>query len=98
MIAEKQGQLHRRLEYFLILNNANAENRHFSALGMLKMGIPRTLNLQKLLDKKSFFLFGPRSTGKSTLIKEQLSGTAQLIDLLDGQTFLHRLWSGEYLK
>ena len=52
------------------------------------MGIPRTLNLQKLLDKKSFFLFGPRSTGKSTLIKEQLSGSAQLIDLLDGQTFL----------
>ncbi len=52
------------------------------------MRIPRTLNLQKLLDKKSFFLFGPRSTGKSTLIKEQLSGSAQLIDLLDGQTFL----------
>ena len=26
---EKQGPLHRRLDYFLILNNANAENRHF---------------------------------------------------------------------
>ena len=52
------------------------------------MRIPRILNLPKLLDKKSFFLFGPRSTGKSTLIREQLSAGAQLIDLLDGQTFL----------
>ncbi len=52
------------------------------------MGIPRELNLLTLLEKKSFFLFGPRSTGKSTLIREQLSDRVQVIDLLDGQTYL----------
>jgi len=39
-----------------------------------------------LLQKKSFFLFGPRATGKSTLIKTQLPG-AQVFDLLDRATF-----------
>ena len=29
----------------------------------------RKLNLRELLEKKSFFLFGPRATGKSTLIR-----------------------------
>jgi len=32
----------------------------------------RTLNLMQLLNKKSFFLFGPRGTGKTTLIKYSL--------------------------
>ncbi len=42
----------------------------------------RTLDLNKAIARKSQFLFGPRQTGKSTLIKEQLPN-ALLIDLLD---------------
>ena len=42
----------------------------------------RELNLLNLLDKKSHFLFGPRSTGKSSLIKKQLADVAIIIDLL----------------
>lgn len=47
---------------------------------------PRTLNLKKLLKQKSFFLFGPRGTGKTTLIKNTLSGV-RIIDLLDIKTY-----------
>lgn len=44
--------------------------------------IPRTLQLADLLEKKSFFLFGPRSTGKSFLIKRQLEDRAVIVNLL----------------
>ena len=37
---------------------------------------------------KSFFLFGPRATGKTTLIRQQLTKTATIIDLLDSRYFL----------
>ncbi len=46
----------------------------------------RTLNLPKLLEKKSFFLFGPRATGKTTLIDYTLKD-ALVIDLLESKTF-----------
>lgn len=46
----------------------------------------RTLDLPKLLEIKSFFLFGPRQTGKSTLIARQLPD-AQVYDLLDAEVF-----------
>ncbi len=36
------------------------------------MDIVRTLKLNELLQKKSHFLLGPRSTGKTTLIRKQL--------------------------
>ncbi len=49
----------------------------------------RILGLPALLKKKSFFLFGPRATGKTTLIQQSLP-QATLYDLLDGETF-HRL-------
>ncbi len=52
------------------------------------MELERLLNLEKLLEKKSFFLFGPRATGKSTLIRRQLAGSAQVIDLLDSRVYL----------
>ena len=52
------------------------------------MELERTLDLANLLTKKSFFLFGPRATGKSTLIKRQLSETATVIDLLDFRLYL----------
>ncbi|MFZ4715882.1 MAG: ATP-binding protein [Bacteriovoracaceae bacterium] len=42
----------------------------------------RTLNLQKQMKEKSHFLFGPRTTGKSWLVRQQLP-KAQVFDLLD---------------
>jgi len=36
--------------------------------------IERQLKIAPLLARKSFFLFGPRATGKSTLIRQQLAG------------------------
>ncbi|MBI1870600.1 MAG: ATP-binding protein [Chlamydiae bacterium] len=45
------------------------------------MSFNRILHLPQLLEKKSFFLFGSRSTGKSYLIREQL-GNALVLDLL----------------
>ena len=52
------------------------------------MEISRQLQLAPLLAMKSFFLFGPRSTGKTTLIRQQLAETATVIDLLDSRYFL----------
>lgn len=53
------------------------------------MHITRTLKLDKLLKNKSFFLFEPRATGKSTLIRDQLGQSALIIDLLRADTYLH---------
>jgi predicted AAA+ superfamily ATPase len=52
------------------------------------MEIQRQLQLLPLLAKKSFFLFGPRATGKTTLVRQQLAGKAFIIDLLDSRYFL----------
>jgi predicted AAA+ superfamily ATPase len=52
------------------------------------MEIQRQLQIVPLLAKKSFFLFGPRSTGKTTLIRQQLAGKAFIIDLLNSRYFL----------
>ncbi len=60
--------------------------------------LERTLNLANLLTKKSFFLFGPRATGKSTLINRQLSETATIIDLLDSRLYLRLLDSPHDLE
>lgn len=46
----------------------------------------RNLDIRQLLKKKSFFLFGPRATGKTTLILQSLSG-AKIYDLLDSETY-----------
>jgi predicted AAA+ superfamily ATPase len=46
----------------------------------------RQLDLGSLLSKANFFLFGPRATGKSSLIQEQLSD-ALIIDLLDDDVY-----------
>lgn len=54
--------------------------------GLRKLMYPRILELPKLLKDKSFFLFGPRATGKSTMIKLQLPD-AHVFDLLDRQTY-----------
>jgi predicted AAA+ superfamily ATPase len=64
----------------------------------------RTIDLKSLIRKGNYFLFGPRSTGKSSLIKATLPN-ALMIDLLDGtiegiqylnyQNFLKQLWSNK---
>jgi len=50
------------------------------------MMFQRLLTLPELLKKKSFFLFGPRGTGKTTLIRHTLS-EATVIDLLDTRVY-----------
>ena len=46
----------------------------------------RVLQLKTLLKKKSFFLLGPRSTGKTTLINNQLDNCT-VYDLLDAEDY-----------
>jgi len=48
----------------------------------------RALDLLGLLQKKSLFLLGPRATGKSFLIKQQLASDAVVLNLLDAELFL----------
>ena len=55
------------------------------------MEYQRILNLKNLVSRKSFFLFGPRATGKSTLIKKDLGDRAMVIDLLNSRFFLRLL-------
>ena len=50
--------------------------------------VARHLDMLRLLAKKSFFLFGPRATGKSTLITQQLAQHAYVIDLADTNQLL----------
>jgi len=49
--------------------------------------IERILNLPPLLDKKSHFLFGPRQTGKTSLIHHTMK-EVKVYDLLDTSIFL----------
>lgn len=51
-----------------------------------KTGIPRLLSLAYLLNKRSFFLFGARGTGKTTLIRNTLPSLPRY-DLLHAPTF-----------
>ncbi|MBI3314738.1 MAG: ATP-binding protein [Candidatus Omnitrophica bacterium] len=49
--------------------------------------IERFVNLEALLKQKSYFLFGPRQTGKSSLIQHSFP-TAKVYNLLDNALFL----------
>ena len=49
--------------------------------------IKRIVDLNGLLGKKSYFLFGPRQTGKTFLIRHTLGGM-RVYDLLDASIFL----------
>lgn len=52
--------------------------------------IKRSLDTKNLIKKKSFFLFGMRATGKSSLVKKQLGDSTFIIDRnteLFGQLF-----------
>lgn len=48
----------------------------------------RSLNLSELLAKKSIFLLGPRTVGKTHLIRQQLASDALVINLLNSETYL----------
>lgn len=90
----------------MIIGNLNAvfhDNRQLSCLLSFRKvwnnlrKYKRTLDLSKLLEMKSHFLFGARTTGKSTLIKDQIKG-AILYDLLDDSTFRKLLKNPERLR
>jgi len=49
--------------------------------------IQRSLDLPRLLEKKSYFLFGPRQTGKTSLVRHTLPGV-RMYDLLDSSVYL----------
>lgn len=49
--------------------------------------IPRLIDLPGLLAKRSHFLFGPRQTGKTSLVRHSLK-EAKVYDLLDTSVFL----------
>lgn len=49
--------------------------------------IPRILDIAKVLKEKSHFLFGPRQTGKTSLVTSTLSN-ARIYDLLDTSVYL----------
>lgn len=49
--------------------------------------IPRFIDLKKILDKKSCFLFGPRQTGKSLLIRRTIP-ECRVYNLLESETYL----------
>lgn len=49
--------------------------------------IKRCLNLQNLMDQKSYFLLGPRQTGKTSLIAHSLKNV-RVYNLLDNSLFL----------
>lgn len=52
------------------------------------MRVDRILNLNNLLKNRSYFLFGPRATGKSFLIHDQLANGIPIIDLLEHELYL----------
>ncbi len=49
--------------------------------------VPRILGIPALMEKKSHFLFGPRQTGKTSLIYHTLKGV-KIYDLLDTSIYL----------
>jgi uncharacterized protein len=50
--------------------------------------IPRLLPIETLVEKKSYFLFGPRQTGKTSIITARMQNT-RIYDLLDTTTYLN---------
>jgi uncharacterized protein len=57
----------------------------------------RKLDIKKLLEKKSHFLFGPRSTGKSTLIKATLPNV-KVYNLLQATVYQRLLKNPELIE
>lgn len=59
--------------------------------------IERSLDLERVLEKKSCFLFGPRQTGKTWLIKNRLS-RYRYFNLLDTKTYIQLSYSPRILQ
>jgi predicted AAA+ superfamily ATPase len=57
----------------------------------------RILNLREIVKHKSVFLFGPRQTGKSTLVRQTFPDAA-IYDLLEADTFRELTARPEYLR
>ncbi|NBU99223.1 MAG: ATP-binding protein, partial [Spirochaetia bacterium] len=57
----------------------------------------KKINRSFLSPKESFFLFGPRGTGKSTYLKD-IFPNAKLIDFLDPETYRNFIGKPEILK
>ena len=57
----------------------------------------RILNLREIVKHKSIFLFGPRQTGKSTLVRQTFPEAA-VYDLLEADTFRELTARPEYLR
>ena len=62
------------------------------------MFLKRTLDIASLIQKKSYFLFGPRATGKSSLIKKELGHHALIIDLLHSVIYSRLLMNQSQLE
>jgi predicted AAA+ superfamily ATPase len=58
---------------------------------------PRDLDLRETVKHKSIFLFGPRQTGKSTLVRQTFPDAA-VYDLLEADTFRELSARPEYLR
>lgn len=58
----------------------------------------RHLDLKKLIQAKSYFLLGPRSTGKTYLIRHQLSRSIPVIDLLESDRYSQLLRRPQILR
>ena len=61
------------------------------------MFVNRKLNIVDVLSRKSAFLFGPRQSGKSSLIRETLRD-AQIFDLLSSETFIRLSQNPRYIE
>ena len=61
------------------------------------MFVKRNLNIADVLPRKSAFLFGPRQSGKSSLIRETLRN-AQIFDLLSSETFIRLSQNPRYIE
>ena len=57
----------------------------------------RILDLREIVKRKSIFLFGPRQTGKSTLVRHTFPAAA-FYDLLEADTFREISARPEYLR
>jgi len=57
----------------------------------------RILDLRETIKHKSIFLFGPRQTGKSTLVRQSFPDAA-FYDLLEADTFRELSARPEYLR
>lgn len=62
------------------------------------MHITRVLSLPDLLSRKSHFLFGPRATGKSFLIRHQFDQGSVVINLLKPDVYLELSTKPENLE